>query len=277
VIIADLVKAINYRPPIVLTSSKENIAATSLTEAKEKRLREAYIAFNREKRMREVAERKKARELPDRFGLPNVENEDSERVQHILRLVIEEQPIKEDDLVWLGTDRSIYWTNKLRYAHHANMASISTKDWLRTGDVWKAIDACSQWRKAQCSEKGLGIVEDALIKVGKANKPRSALLTTGGGALRDLGRCDDAVRFGKEAHSLKPEDFRPCTLLGAVSIEMGSYARGAEWYEKAEALGASSNLIDRELQSILNAVSHEKRSQIKKALKASNPSRYDQL
>jgi len=248
-----------------------------LTSSEEKRLREAYIAFNREKRMREEEAQKKARELPDRFDLPNLESEDSERVLRILRLVIAKQPIEQDDLVWLDTDGSIYWTKKLRYANHANLASISTKDWLLTGDVWKAIDACSQWRKAQCPETGLAVVEEALVKADKAIKPRSALLTTGGGALRDLGRRDDAVRFGKEAHSLKPKDYRPCTLLGAVSIEMGSYAKGAEWYKKAEALGASRNLIDRELQSILSAVSHEKRSQIKKALKASNPSRYDQL
>lgn len=248
-----------------------------MTSSEEKRLREAYIAFNREKRMREEEEQKKARELPDRFDLPHLESEHSERVQHILRLVIEEQPIEQDDLVWLGTDGKKYWTDKLRYAHHANMASISTHDWLRTGDVWKAIDACSQWRKAQCPERGLAVVEEALVKEGKVIKPRSALLTTGGGALRDLGRRDDAVRFGTEAHSLNPKDFRPCTLLGAVSIEMGSYAIGAEWYEKAESLGASRNLIDRELQSILSAVSHKKRILIKKALKASNPSRYDQL
>jgi hypothetical protein len=249
-----------------------------LNPTEEKRLREAYIAFNREKRMREEEQKKKkARELPDRFDLPNVESEHSERVLRILRFVIAKQPIEQDDLVWLDTDGSIYWTKTLRYANHANLAAISTKDWLRTGDVWKAVDACGQWRKAQCPEKGLAIVEEALVKAGKVIKPRSALLTTGGGALRDLGRREDAVRFGTEAHSLKPKDFGPCTLLGAVSIEMGSYAIGAEWYEKAEALGASRIHIDRELQSILSAVSPEKRSQIKKALKASNPSRYDQL
>lgn len=247
-----------------------------MTPLEEKRLREAYLAFNREKRMKED-EQKRARERDNPFDLPDLKSKDEERVLRIVRSVNAKQPIGQDDLVWLNTDGSIYWTTKLRSANHANLASISTKEWLRTGDVWKAIDACSHWRKAQCPEKGLAVVEEALVKAGEIMKPRSALLTTGGGALRDLGRRDDAVRFGTEAHRLKPKDFRPCTLLGAVSIEMGSYAIGAEWYMKAEALGASRNLIDRELQSILSAVSHEKRSQIKKALNASNPSRFDQL
>ncbi len=103
------------------------------------------------------------------------------------------------------------------------------------------------------------------------------MLTTGGGALRDLRQRAEAVQFGSEAHLLTPEDFRPCTLLGAVHIEMGEIIIGAEWYEKAEARGANREMIDRELESILRASQQNQRVQIKKALKGYDVSRYDWL
>lgn len=58
---------------------------------------------------------------------------------------------------------------------------------------------------------------------------------------------------------------------------MGDYGTGAAWYEKAAARGASQNVIDRELQSILQATSQQERSQIRNALKAYNTARYGRL
>jgi hypothetical protein len=221
--------------------------------------------------------RRKLRELPDRFNLPFVERHDLRRVNHILRYVVAGQPIEKDDLVWLASDDAYYWTDELRQAHHANMATILTAAWRQTGDLWSAINACGHWRKAGSSEKGLTLVETALNHKKAKGKTRSALLTTGGGALRDLGRREDAVAFGTEAHALTETDFRPCTLLGAVYIEIGDYDMGAAWYEKAEARGASKKAIDRELESILQAASHHERHQIRNALKAYNPARYERI
>lgn len=229
-------------------------------------------------RDRKLERRRKLRELPDSFGLPFIDSEDFGRVNRILRAVSAGQSLEKDDLVWLGSDGNDYWTDELRKAHHENMARIFCAEWKQTGDVWKAINACGHFRKAERPLEGLKIAEAGLVEVAMIKKKeRSALLTTGGGAHRDLRRFEDAARFGKEAHSLRPKDFRPCTLLGAVHIEMGAHSTGAEWYEKAEARGASRNLIDRELQSILSAASHEERNQITQALKARDASRYSWL
>lgn len=226
---------------------------------------------------KKLERRRKVRELPDRFDLPYVKHEDLGRMNRVLRFVVDGQPIEKEELVWLGDAGRDYWTSELRKAHHENMANKLSEEWNKTKDLWKAINACGHWRKAEHSEKGLAIAEAALNHAIKPKKPRSALLTTGGGALRDLGRFEDAARFGQEAHSLTPEDFRPCTLLGAVHIQMGKYNTGAEWYEKAEARGAGRSMIDRELQSILDAASQDERNQIKKALKSRHGSRYDWL
>ena len=98
-----------------------------------------------------------------------------------------------------------------------------------------------------------------------------------GGALRDLRRHDEAKRSGIEAHGLTPPDYRPCTLLGAVHMEMGDYTTGADWYEKAEARGATQDSIDRELQSILDAASKDQRARMEAVLKARDTHRYNWL
>lgn len=222
--------------------------------------------------------KRKLRELPDRYGLGFVERRDFGRVNLILKVVSGGQPLEKFDLLWLGSVGRDYWSDGLQKAHHENMARRFRTEWEQTGDVWKAINACGHFRKAARSSEGLKLAEAGLAKTDQNKvKQRSALLTTGGGALRDLGRHEDAVQFGNEAHALTPKDFRPCTLLGAVHIEMGAYITGAEWYKKAEALGASRNSIDRELQSILAATSPEKRAHIKRILKAHDSARYDRL
>jgi hypothetical protein len=57
-------------------------------------------------------------------------------------------------------------------------------------------------------------------------KLKSALCTTHGGVKRDLKRYDEALGLGEQAHLFTPQDFRPCTLLGAVNMEIGHYDLG---------------------------------------------------
>jgi hypothetical protein len=232
----------------------------------------AAIFAERERRQKH---RKKLRELPDRFDLPFVKREDLKRIGHILQTVIDGNAIEKVDLVWLGTGRNQYLTDQLSKAHHKNMATKLSADWKQTGDVWKAVNACGHWRKAKEPREGLKVAEFALSMVTHVKKKaRSALLTTGGGAHRDLRQLPAAIQFGMEAHILTPEDFRPCTLLGAVHIQKGTHVTGLKWYEKAEARGASRQSIDRELQLIVNAASPEERKSIIKALKTHDSSRF---
>ena len=218
-------------------------------------------------------ERRRFREL---FGQGYIEQAHYLRVMQILRSVADGNPIDSDELLWLGSTGLNYWTQKLREAHHSNQATALTEVWHKTGDVWQAINACAQWRKADCAETGLAIAEQALNQV-TDKKMRSAVLTTRGGALRDLRRYDEAVCSGGEAHGVTSTDFRPCTLLGAVHMEMGNYTAGADWYAKAEARGAPQDLVDRELQSIIAAASPERRNGMKSALKSRDPHRYSWL
>jgi hypothetical protein len=218
----------------------------------------------------------KRRHFLRQFGQDYIEKAHHGRVMRILRSVADGNPIDSDDILWLGSTGSDYWTDALRKAHHSNQAKVFTEAWKRTGDDWQAINACAQWRKADLAETGLAIVEEALGHT-PDRKLRSAALTTRGGALRDLRRHKEAMWSAGEAHDLTPTDFRPCTLLGAIHMEMGDYPTGADWYAKAEARGATKELVDRELRSILSAATPRERDGIKAALIARDPNRYSWL
>lgn len=92
--------------------------------------------------------------------------------------------------------------------------------------------------------------------------------------MRDLGRFDEALRYGTEAHAMTERDFRPCTLLGAVNFELGNYETARDWYAKAADRGASERSIDAELRSIYMRADKSKRDEIRAFLIREDPVRY---
>jgi len=254
---------------------KAKIAAEQKEAAERRRRDEATEQTNNvlfAKREKQLERRR----FLDLFGQGYIDRAHYGRVMRILRSVADGNPIETDDLLWLGSTGSDYWTEELRKAHHCNKAEAFTEAWHHTNDVWQAINACAHWRKAGCAETGLAIAGQALSQV-TDKKMRSAALTTRGGAQRDLQRYDEAKLSGDEAHELTPTDFRPCTLLGAVHMEMGDLMAGTDWYAKAEALGADQETIDREIRSILAAATRGERKRMKEALKSRDPHRYSWL
>lgn len=234
-------------------------------------LNAARFAVN-EKRVQEY---RKERDLAERFGCGPILSKDKLQLMRIWESVSAGNPIKDLDRIWLETDGKTYWTPQLRQAHHRNMAQKLTLEWEKSGDPWKAVNACAQWRKAHTPSEALAITETTLKKDSLPKNTRSALCTTCGGALRDLHRLDEALKLGHEANQLTPKNFRPCTLLGALYIQMRQYQEGADWYRKAELLGAKPDAIDSELRSILNRAKPEDRKKLAAFLKEQDPTRYN--
>ncbi len=92
--------------------------------------------------------------------------------------------------------------------------------------------------------------------------------------MRNVGRLSEARSLGLEAHELTPADFRPCTLLGAVSMELGDLAAGHQWYAKAEALGAERRAIDQDLRTLLIRLEPDARDRIRTYLLGQDPERF---
>lgn len=219
--------------------------------------------------------KQKNQALRARYGLDEfIEQDCFAQLMDILRRIDGGNRLTDEDVVWLTTKGQDYYSYELQIAHHAREAQFHAGEYERTGDPWNAVNASSHYRK--CEQAGRAHELLATIPAGrqKAPKLRSAVATTHGGVMRDLKRWDEALQFGNQAHALTPNDFRPCTLLGAVNFELGNFDLGRDWYAKAVKRGASERSIDQELHSILMRADQAKRDQITAFLLREDPARY---
>ena len=244
------------------------------TEARAAAVQATFAAMANDPALRRKRE---AKELRQRFGVGYIESEDYPRAMGLLRQVANGQRLKVDDLAWLKTEADYCWTDELQRAWHALEAAALTKAWESSGDTWNAVNASGHWRKAGEPERALRLTDAALAKVGSNPKIRSALATTRGGAMRDLRRLDEAKALASEAHQLTSSDYRPCTLLGAVHIELGDLLTGHEWYAKAESLGAPRQAIDHEWRGLLMRSSIQEQQRIREFLLRQDPERFSWL
>ena len=95
--------------------------------------------------------------------------------------------------------------------------------------------------------------------------------------MRDLERRSVAIEMGEKAHALMPKDYRPCTLLGAVHMELHHFEKGHEWYEKARERGAPAQGIDSELRSIFQQLDSGGREAMKTFLLSEDSIKYQWL
>ena len=79
------------------------------------------------------------------------------------------------------------------------------------------------------------------------------------------------------AHSIQTQNFRPCTLLGAIYMESGSYNLGIEWYEKATERGAPERGINNELSVIIKKLNKDEQQKMLKAIKHKSNELYKYL
>jgi tetratricopeptide (TPR) repeat protein len=218
--------------------------------------------------------KREAKELRGRYGLGFVEPEHYPRVIKLLKQVDGGKRMDAADIAWLMTESVDCWTDEIREVYHRLEAEALAEEWRRNGDLWAAVNASGHWRKADKPLESLKITDEGLKRIGSAPKLRSALCTTRGGAMRDLGRLAEAEAMGRDAHDLAPKDFRPCTLLGALAMQRGDFQSGQEWYQKAEGLGADLHAIDQDLRSVMVSAASEVREGLCAFLLSQDPKRY---
>ncbi|MEG5000367.1 hypothetical protein [Microcoleus sp. B4-D4] len=159
-------------------------------------------------------------------------------------------------------------------AYHRLEALFYDREYERTGDKWNLPNASSHWRKAGEPESALKVTENLDFDQIKENKLKSALLTTRGGAFRDIDKLDDAQKCALKAIEYQPQSHHPYTLMGAICYERGQYSQGDDWFNKAIKRGAESEDIDSELKRVVKNAKDEKRREVVEYLLTKNPQRY---
>ena len=141
-------------------------------------------------------------------------------------------------------------------------------------DPWFAVNASSHYRKCAKAKIADSMLNAIAVSRLKKTKLKSAICTTHSGVKRDLKKYDDALALGEKAHKLTQNDFRPCTLLGAVNMEIGKHTLGESWYEKAIERGASEKSVDDDLRSIFMRADPARREELRAYLLKKDPYRY---
>ena len=185
--------------------------------------------------------------------------------------------LPDKELLWLSTVAKKHFTEVLRNAYHRLEADFCADQYHRTQDPWNVVNASGHYRKCSQPKLALGLIESLPGDRLKHPKVQSAIFTTHGGVMRDLGQRSVAIELGEKAHALMPKDYRPCTLLGAVHMELQHFETGHAWYEKARVRGAPEKGIDSELRSIFQQLDLAGREAMKNFLLTEDSHRFQWL
>jgi tetratricopeptide (TPR) repeat protein len=218
-------------------------------------------------------------QLREKYGLSYfIEKTDFVKLMDILRRVDKGVRLSEEEVVWLSTKRDEsytgYFTEELREGFHKNEAKFYRTEFEKTKDPWFAVNASSHYRKCNKSRTAESLLFSIDAHSLKNRKLKSAIFTTHGGVKRDLEKWDEALNFGMQAHELTPQDFRPCTLVGAIYIETGHYDLGQTWFKKAVERGYSEKSVDDELRGIFMRAEKSKKQALRVYLLSVDPERY---
>lgn len=260
-----------------------------------RRIREREVAEQRVRaeeeraRMEKLHARKKdpryqakirEKELRWKYGLDAfVDRDNYPKLMKLLRNLDKGARISAEEFVWLSTpdddNYDSYVTVEISDRYHFVEAKHFAAEFKQTGDPWHAVNASSHFRKCEQPGQADQLFRGIKIAQAKSVKLQSALCTTYGGVKRDLHQFNVALEFGLRAHELTPRDFRPCTLLGAVSYEQGNFEQGQIWYDKAVERGFTKKQVDNELKNIFLRLEENKQGDMREHLLALDQERYE--
>jgi tetratricopeptide (TPR) repeat protein len=219
--------------------------------------------------------RQEAKQLKRRFNLGFIEPDHYPRAMRLLQALAVRERLKPEDVLWLQTEAEDCWNDDVAATWHLIEAEVLTGAWRTVSNPWDAINASSHWRKGGQPDAAISLTEEALAaKEASGPKVRSALATTRGAALRAMGRHAEAKAVGEQAQRLDPNDYRPCTLLGAVHMELGDLVAGHDWFRKAEERGASNATVDQDIRKLLSRTPEADRDRIRDFLLEQDPERF---
>lgn len=218
----------------------------------------------------------------------------------LLYTILQKLELKErlepTDVVWLQENKtevpqatySYYrWQDKPKYegiklfsgkiwiAYHTIEANFYEQEFQLTDNKWNLANASSHWRKADNSEQALQLTNNLEFDKIKENKLKSALLTSRGGAFRDIEKLDKAENCARQAIEYQPKNHHPYTLMGAICFERHQYSDGEYWFQEAIKRGANPRDMDSEIKRVVkNAKDENKRREVIEYLLRKDPQRY---
>ena len=204
----------------------------------------------------------------------------------ILQKLEKKERLEPTEVAWLNENKvdgyyflkegQKLFSGKIYTAYHQIEATFYEQEYKRTQNKWNLPNASSHWRSAEKPKRALKLTESLNFDKIKENKLKSALLTTRGGAFRDINKLNDAESCALKAIEYHEKSHHPYTLMGAICFERGEYLKGEIWFEKAIKRGATPRDEDREIKRVLkNAKDENKRRELVEYLLKKDRTRYN--
>lgn len=182
--------------------------------------------------------------------------------------------LTDDEVVWLEGEDLFRPSSKIYIAHHTLEAQFHESEFQRTKSHWNLVNASAHWRKAEKPDHALKQTQHLTYPQIKPAKLRAALLTTRGGALRDIDHLNEAEKCALEAIKHYPNSHNPYTLMGALCYDTGRYGEGDRWFEEAIKRGAEIRDQDAEIKRILHKKKGQEFNKLSEHLLKKDPQRF---
>ncbi|OIP67372.1 MAG: hypothetical protein AUK43_19745 [Oscillatoriales cyanobacterium CG2_30_40_61] len=195
----------------------------------------------------------------------------------ILKKLDQNQRLDATEIAYLQDKNLFYSDTKIYIVYHTIEAQFYEVDYQKTGNKWNIPNISSHWRKADQPKKALKATENIIKDFDniKDNKLKSAILTTRGGAFRDISQLDNAEKCARQAIEFQPSSHHPYTLMGAICYDRYDRYEGDKWFKKAIERGASPESIDVEIKkSIARMKDKNKKDQMIRDLLKQDSRRY---
>jgi tetratricopeptide (TPR) repeat protein len=151
------------------------------------------------------------------------------------------------------------------------LAHYYEKHFVHSKDLWDLVKSASKWRKVNQPQNAINLMEG---KSSRENKLQGAILTTRGGALRDVGKLGEAEECARQAIDFQPNSFYPLNLLGALHFQRGNVQDGQKFFDRAEKLGAKPQIVDSVIKSTIQKAKSVNKHMVAEYLLNKDPERY---
>jgi len=220
--------------------------------------------------------------LKSKYGVSDYQDKSpSNPLYAILQKLDKGKRLEPLDVAWLeehhirnSWGEGKLFSGKILMAYHSLEAIFYEQQYKRTGNKWNLPNGSSHWRGAKQPERALTLTENLNFDTIKENKLKSALLTTRGGAFRDLHDLAQAEQCARKAIKYQPSSHYPYTLMGALCYERREYYEGDHWFSEAIKRGASPRDQDAEIKRVIKNADKDKRREVAEHLLKKDPVQY---
>jgi len=184
-----------------------------------------------------------------------------DRLHDVLLKLETEKALTSSDLKWLEEEQLF-----------GVIATFYGICFSKSNDPWFLVRSSRYWRDKGEPKKALDL--SLQVRNTSDRKLMSAILTTRGGAYRDLSKLSDAESCGLRAIQIDGRNHYPYSLMGAIYYQSGEPAKGDEFFKEARNRGATDN-HDKEIRTAVKKADESSRKRIIAYLLSKDPARYE--